>query len=109
MTQKPPSSVPGKVSLVSGIPLQQPTPPNKPNEFKKNKTFSTFSVGDHVLVQRDDKQLQHGIVRFCGYTKFCEGIVWVGVELDLPTGKNDGAVLVCDLEYSTCDVNCVYV
>ena len=94
--------MPGKVSLVSVTPLLQPAPPNKSKQFKKNKALAKFSVGDHVLVQRDDKQLQHAIVRFCGYTKFCEGIIWVGVELDLPMGKNDGTVLVCALADSTC-------
>ena len=48
-----------------------------------------------MLVQREDKQLQHAVVRFCGYTKFCEGVVWVGVELDQAKGKNNGSVLVC--------------
>ena len=109
MTKKPSSSVPGKVSLTSATPVLQPIPTSKPNKLKKNKALAKFSVGDHVLVQRDDKQLQHGIVRFCGYTKFCEGVIWVGVELDSPKGKNDGTVLVCARGDSTCDMHYCFV
>jgi len=43
---------------------------------------------------------QSGIVRFMGETQFAAGI-WVGVELDKPLGKNNGAV--AGVEYFTCE------
>lgn len=45
-----------------------------------------FLVGDHV-----DWNGHHGVVRFAGMTKFSDGL-WVGLELDTPTGKNNGIV-----------------
>jgi len=45
-----------------------------------------FLVGDHV-----DVNGQHAIVRFVGPTEFREG-EWIGVELGMPIGKNNGTV-----------------
>ncbi|XP_075716983.1 kinesin-like protein KIF13B isoform X2 [Rhinoderma darwinii] len=43
--------------------------------------------GEYVTVGTN----KNGIVRYVGPTDFQEGM-WVGVELDLPAGKNDGSV-----------------
>ncbi|KAF8533753.1 dynein associated protein-domain-containing protein [Trichophaea hybrida] len=53
-----------------------------------------FLVGDHV-----DVNGQHAIVRFVGPTEFQEG-EWIGVELDMPIGKNNGTVF--GITYFTC-------
>jgi dynactin 1 len=45
-----------------------------------------FLVGDHV-----DVNGRHAIVRYVGTTQFQEG-EWVGVEMDMPVGKNNGTV-----------------
>lgn len=37
------------------------------------------------------KDGQHATVRYVGTTQFAEGL-WIGVELEGPTGKNDGSV-----------------
>lgn len=44
---------------------------------------------DGQLVELQDRR--RAVVRYVGDTLFAPGL-WIGVELDLPTGKNDGAV-----------------
>ena len=51
-----------------------------------------FRIGERVLV--DGGTGGHGrtgIIRYYGPTQFREG-QWVGIELDEPSGKNDGTV-----------------
>ncbi|XP_013865300.1 CAP-Gly domain-containing linker protein 4 isoform X3 [Austrofundulus limnaeus] len=44
-------------------------------------------LGERVLVAGQ----RTGVVQFCGKTSFAPG-VWLGIELDKPSGKNDGSV-----------------
>jgi dynactin complex subunit len=48
----------------------------------------TFSIGDRVAL--NDGRL--GVVRYFGPVMFGSGGLWVGMELDLATGKNNGSV-----------------
>ena len=47
-------------------------------------------IGDRVVIN-STTGIKHGVLRFVGRTDFAEGW-WSGVELDEPTGKNDGSV-----------------
>ncbi|GBG31748.1 Serine/threonine-protein phosphatase [Hondaea fermentalgiana] len=58
----------------------------------------SFQVGDRVVAQR-----KLGTVRFFGPTDFKPGN-WVGIELDEPTGKNNGTVQ--GRTYFQADENC---
>jgi chromosome segregation ATPase len=51
-----------------------------------------FRIGERVLVDGSSSgQARTGVIRYYGPTQFREG-QWVGIELDEPTGKNDGTV-----------------
>eukprot|EP00928_Gymnodinium_smaydae_P061177 TRINITY_DN4532_c0_g1_i2.p1 TRINITY_DN4532_c0_g1~~TRINITY_DN4532_c0_g1_i2.p1 ORF type:complete len:847 (-),score=232.12 TRINITY_DN4532_c0_g1_i2:74-2614(-) len=56
-----------------------------------------FFTGSRVQVRGLDPE---GTIRFCGTTHFAPG-VWVGIELDEASGKNDGSVK--DVRYFTCE------
>lgn len=51
---------------------------------------SGLSIGDRVIVS-SGMGSRAGILQYCGETKFAPGN-WCGVQLDEPTGKNDGTV-----------------
>lgn len=55
-----------------------------------------FQVGNQVLV--GNKMM--GVVRFVGHTHFSPGL-WVGVEIGVPKGRNDGSI--DGQRYFTCD------
>ena len=63
----------------------------------KLKTFNNFGyfriqVGNRCQVALKGKGNQRGVVKFVGETEFKEGLVWVGIQLDEPYGKNNGSV-----------------
>lgn len=59
-------------------------------------------LGKRVIFLGNDKRQKYGVLRFVGEAEFAEG-VWCGVELDLPSGKNNGSVH--GIRYFTCDTN----
>ncbi len=67
-------------------PPEQPVPPQE------------LSVGDEVLADGG----KQGVVAFYGNTQFARG-VWVGVVLEVPEGKNNGAV--AGVQYFECEPN----
>uniref|UniRef100_A0A7S1T1D1 CAP-Gly domain-containing protein n=1 Tax=Tetraselmis chuii TaxID=63592 RepID=A0A7S1T1D1_9CHLO len=62
---------------------------------------STFQLGDQVIV--GNRRRLRGTIRYYGPTLFAEGD-WVGMELDVAEGKNDGTVK--GIHYFECKTNC---
>ena len=56
-----------------------------------------------LLLTGKEKKEKRGTLRFIGGTEFSEGI-WCGVELDGPTGKNNGSVH--GIRYFGCEADC---
>ena len=56
-----------------------------------------FQLGDRVLIEGPSTSdvnstfERSGTIKYIGKTEFKEGD-WLGIELDTPTGKNDGSV-----------------
>ncbi|KAF8983321.1 CAP-Gly domain-containing linker protein 2 [Entomortierella lignicola] len=71
------TSIPGSLAIV---------PPSLDN----------YEIGDRVIVE---SMALSGCLRFLGPTEFKSG-TWAGIELDTPTGKNDGSV--GDVVYFQC-------
>lgn len=59
-------------------------------QFYFIRTESGLSIGDRVIVS-SGMGSRAGILQYVGETKFAPGN-WCGVQLDEPTGKNDGTV-----------------
>lgn len=58
--------------------------------------ISLFKIGERVLIG----QKMSGTIQFVGQTKFAKG-TWIGVELDLAKGTNDGSL--DGVRYFTCE------
>lgn len=56
-----------------------------------------------IFYSGNDKKQKYGVLRFVGETEFAEE-VWCGVELERPTGKNNGSVH--GIRYFACSDNC---
>lgn len=85
----------------------QKSPPGKAEDFSDDDFKSTlssehaledFHPGQRVLVGKK----MSGTVCFVGQTHFSEGL-WIGVELDLPKGRNDGSI--DEYRYFSCEPN----
>uniref|UniRef100_A0A0K0EV11 Tubulin-specific chaperone B (inferred by orthology to a C. elegans protein) n=1 Tax=Strongyloides venezuelensis TaxID=75913 RepID=A0A0K0EV11_STRVS len=68
---------------------------NSVRNFKKQiientKETTYLKVGDRVVVTAKDEE-KTGTVAYVGEVEFADGL-WIGVNLDLPKGKNDGSV-----------------
>ncbi|KAJ6646887.1 Restin like [Pseudolycoriella hygida] len=67
----------------------------------KTPTKSNLSVGDRVIVS-SGMGSKPGMLQYIGETKFAPGN-WCGVQLDEPSGKNDGSV--DGVKYFDCPAN----
>ena len=61
-----------------------------------------FQLGDRVVVGRRRKLSGH--IRYYGATAFGDGDFWVGIELEMPEGRNSGVVQ--GIRYFPCKPNC---
>ncbi|XP_011505399.1 PREDICTED: kinesin-like protein KIF13A [Ceratosolen solmsi marchali] len=61
---------------------------NKCSNFVLKSDLMKIEIGESVLVR---PYSYSGVVAYIGPTEFATGI-WIGVELDTPTGKNDGTI-----------------
>ncbi|KAF9149758.1 hypothetical protein BG015_008434 [Linnemannia schmuckeri] len=84
------SSTNGTLSTIPGSPAQNQLP----------ASLEGIELGDRVAVESMGLT---GYLRFVGPAQFKTGI-WAGIELDTPTGKNDGTV--AGVTYFSCRANC---
>ncbi|CAO3569410.1 unnamed protein product [Mortierella alpina] len=91
--QRPPGAVPAAPARapLSAIPGTAAIAP---------PSLDNYEIGDRVIVE---SMALTGYLRFVGPTQFKSG-TWAGIELDTPTGKNDGSV--GGVEYFRCRPKC---
>lgn len=77
-----------KLGRFADTPTNLTTPPPPPSSIPADMT-----PGSRCEVQGGDGTVdRRGTIRFIGEASMGRGGVWVGVELDEPTGKGDGSV-----------------
>ncbi|XP_063702581.1 kinesin-like protein KIF13B isoform X3 [Culicoides brevitarsis] len=76
--------------------MEEPIPEMQKSSSKATDLPEWCTIGESVLI----RPVNHsGVISFIGETHFQAGL-WVGVELDLPMGKNDGTVQ--NIQYFSC-------
>ncbi|KAF9115461.1 hypothetical protein BGX27_007714 [Mortierella sp. AM989] len=107
LTQRPPSAASsvasptriGHQAIANGAGTLG-SPVQNQNQAQLPASLDGIELGDRVVVESMNLS---GYLRFVGTTHFKTG-VWAGIELDTPTGKNDGTV--GGVVYFTCRPNC---
>ncbi|KAL6105136.1 clip4 [Pungitius sinensis] len=70
-------------------------PPDASTAFQSQAPSASSSVSGGPVVRLGERVLvvgqRMGVIKFCGKTSFAPGL-WLGIELDKPSGKNDGSV-----------------
>uniref|UniRef100_A0A0K8TT97 Putative cytoskeleton-associated protein n=1 Tax=Tabanus bromius TaxID=304241 RepID=A0A0K8TT97_TABBR len=77
-------------SIISPMRALSPTSSLRSSSILKSPGKQGIAVGDRVIVS-SGLGSRAGILKYVGETKFAQGN-WCGVQLDEPTGKNDGSV-----------------
>ncbi|KAJ3592971.1 hypothetical protein NHX12_005309 [Muraenolepis orangiensis] len=104
----PPKDRPMETTEAPSLPVHDPHEATPPSPLSQSSSgyFSTsvsmvtlseavagisYYTSRQQLSQSQRRALKSGTVRYVGSAEFAAG-VWVGVELDTPTGKNDGCI-----------------
>ncbi|KAF9173976.1 Kinesin protein 1B [Mortierella sp. AD011] len=99
LSQRPPSQQGGTNGAgILGSPVQSQSQSHIQSQLPAS--LEGIEIGDRVVVESMGLS---GYLRFVGTAEFKTG-VWAGIELDTPTGKNDGSVN--GVSYFTCRPKC---
>ncbi|GJJ73065.1 hypothetical protein EMPS_05423 [Entomortierella parvispora] len=101
--QRPPGTTTGLVAPMAGAAAAKHLQSAIPGAVAAAVTppsLDNYEIGDRVIVE---SMALSGYLRFVGPTEFKTG-TWAGIELDTPTGKNDGSV--GGVTYFSCRPKC---